>query len=405
MATLKYVLNKSRQYTNGEFLIYLRINYKGSRRLVSMKKTTSLVFWDYKNGKVVIDSGLSKERKRYLEILKSYLEEKFATYKRELINLELRKPFYTIDDIVDLIETHQSSTSLFKFTENLIARLEKSGKVGNSKAYKNTLSVFKGFRNNRDLSFDELSYKVIKNFEEDLQSRDRSVNAISFHMRTLRSVYNKAIKEGVAHLESYPFKDYQIKREKTSKRAIVKDNIASIKELDLSNNPDLDKARDYFLFSFYTRGMSFVDMAHLKVSNISEDRIYYSRNKTNQKFSIKLIPQITTIISKYNNLQNRESYLFPIIIDPAGDIYTQYRNALRLTNKKLNKIGKMVGLSVPLTTYVSRHSWATIAKREGIPTAIISEGLGHETERTTQIYLDSFENDVLDNANELISKI
>jgi integrase len=122
-------------------------------------------------------------------------------------------------------------------------------------------------------------------------------------------------------------------------------------------------------------------------------------------FRLAFTPQVSEIISRYNDLTKKDSYLFPIIIDPKGDIYTQYRNGMRLANKKLNKIGGLIGLDIPLTTYVSRHSWATIAKRSGIPTAVISEGLGHETERTTQIYLDSFENDVLDDANDLITNI
>jgi integrase len=246
---------------------------------------------------------------------------------------------------------------------------------------------------------------MLKNFEEYLQRKNLKINAISFHMRTLRAVYNRAIKEGFAKQELYPFKAYTIKREKTTKRAIVKANISELKALDLSNSPDKDQARDYFLFSFYCRGMSFVDMAYLKVSNIIGDRLYYSRNKTNQKFTIRITPQIAEIIQKYNDLKDPDSYIFPMIKNPEGDIYTQYRNAMRLTNKKLNKIGKELGTPIPLTTYVSRHSWATIAKREGIPTAVISEGLGHESERTTQIYLDSFENEVLDNANDLITNI
>jgi site-specific recombinase XerD len=391
-------------YSNGEYPIFIRIQLKSVRKLVSIKKSILPEFWDDKKGEVILKSK-SKEELRYLSLLDNFLKKKLAGYKSEYLNLEADKPYYTISDLSDLIEEKSKSTTVFKFMESYIERLEKAGKIGNSKAYKNTLGVFKEFRNKKDLTFDELNYKVLVRFEEDLQGKGRKVNAISFHMRTLRSIYNKAIKEELAHQELYPFKDYRIKREKTAKRAIIKGNITLLKEMDLSNRPEFDKARDYFLFSFYTRGMSFVDMANLKVANIINDRLIYSRNKTNQKFTIKITPQISEIISKYNDLKERDSYLFPIIINPKGDIYTQYRNGMRLTNKKLKLLGEELKLPVGLSTYVSRHSWATIAKREGIPTAVISEGLGHETERTTQIYLDSFENDVLDDANDLITNI
>lgn len=185
------------------------------------------------------------------------------------------------------------------------------------------------------------------------------------------------------------------------KRAIVNGDVKAIKNLNLCNNPELDKARDYFLFSFYPCKTTFVDIANLKVKNNAGDRLTYSKSKTNQKFTIQLTTQCLSIIEDYNDRTVKENFLFPIILHPDGDQYTQYRNGIRLTNKKLKKIGKMIGLEVPLTTYVSRHPWASIAKRSGIPTAIIYKGLSHETERTTQIYLDSFENGVLDNANDL----
>jgi site-specific recombinase XerD len=404
MAKLKYILNKSRMYSNGEYPIFIRIQLKSVRKLVSVKKSILPEFWNDKKGEVILKSK-SKEELRYLSLLDNFLKKKLAEYKSEYLILENNKPYYTISDLSDLIEEKSKSTTVFKFMEGYIERLEKAGKIGNSKAYKNTLGVFKKFRNEKDLTFDELSYKVLKRFEEDLQGKGRKVNAISFHMRTLRSIYNKAIKEEFAHQELYPFKDYRVKREKTAKRAIIKGNITLLKKMDLSKRPEYDKARDYFLFCFYTRGMSFIDLAHLKVSNIFNDRITYSRNKTNQKFTIKITPQISDIIAKYNDLNESDRYLFPIIIDPKGDIYIQYRNGMRLTNKKLKELGEELKLPVGLSTYVSRHSWATIAKREGVPTAVISEGLGHETERTTQIYLDSFENQVLDDANDLITNI
>ncbi len=221
-------------------------------------------------------------------------------------------------------------------------------------------------------------------------------------MRTLRAILNHAIKMGLVESNNYAFQNFKIKSEPTQKRAIGKDDINRITSLNLSSRPDLVLPRDLFLFSFYMRGMSFVDIAYLKVSNINNDRLTYKRKKTKQKFSIKLNDKSNEIISRYNNLKNKKNYIFPILLR-KGQEYLDYRNAMRLMNKKLKDIGDLVTLNEPLSTYTARHSWATIAKRMGVATAIISEGLGHDSEETTQIYLDSFENDVLDDANALIT--
>jgi integrase len=402
MIKVNVCLYKSKTLKDKSHPVLIRFSQLKQRKYISTGLSSTNDDWDFKANRFKTNNS----PKQKLHFKNNNLIDKLVIQARSLIvdNFDFNR-IYSIESMLEKLIKKNKPVSVFTFTESFIARLEKAGKNGNALAYKNTFGVFKSYRNEKDLSFDDLTYKVLINFEEDLQGRGRKINAISFHMRTLRSLYNKAIKEGIAQQELYPFKDYRVKREKTSKRAIIKGNISAIKDLDLSDELDLDKARDYFLFSFYTRGMAFVDIAFLKVNNIYNDRLTYTRNKTNQKFSIKLTPQITEIISKYNDLSIKDGYLFPIIIDPKGDIYTQYRNGMRLTNKKLNKLGEKIGLDIPLTTYVSRHSWATIAKREGVPTAVISEGLGHETERTTQIYLDSFENQVLDDANDLITNI
>jgi site-specific recombinase XerD len=347
----------------------------------------------------------TKEYKLFIQTLNYNLKKRESEINKVILDLEEKGKPFTVDTIVESISKTINTSSVFSFTENLVKRFKVSGKNGNSAIYNSSLTIFKKFREEKDLNFEELNYKMLINFDAYLQKEKCKVNTISVYMRTLRAIYNKAIKEGVALKELYPFDSYKVKSEKTSKRAIIKGDITQLKNLDFSKKPDKDKARDYFLFSFYTRGMAFVDIAYLKVSNIDGDRLLYSRSKTNQKFTIKLTPQVMEIITKYNDLKNKKSYIFPIIIDPEGNLYTQYRNAMSLTNKKLKKIGEDLKLNIPLTTYVSRHSWATIAKREGVPTAVISEGLGHETERTTQIYLDSFENQVLDDANDLITNI
>ena len=228
-----------------------------------------------------------------------------------------------------------------------------------------------------------------------------STNTISIYLRTLRAIINKALNDGLIDESQYPFKKISIKSEKTRKRAVNKEVIKMVEDLDVSKEKNLQLYKDLFMFSFYNRGMNFVDMAFLKVRNFEGGRLNYTRQKTGQQFSIKITDKSKSIIGRYSDLKDSDAYIFPIIFR-KGKEYLDYRNAMRLMNKKLKKISKLLKLETPLTTYVSRHSWATIAKRSGISTAIISEGLGHTTEEITQVYLDSFENEVLDDANEPI---
>lgn len=217
-------------------------------------------------------------------------------------------------------------------------------------------------------------------------------------MRNLRSAYKLAVQENLT-IDRQPFHCVYTGVDKTKKRAISIPDIRKIKSADLSHRPALDFARDMLMFSFYTRGMSFVDMAYLCKKDVASGYIIYRRRKTGQKLSIALVPEMQAIICKY---QNSTQYLLPIITKEDGTERQQYRNQLIRINRHLKKIGTMTGISIPLSTYVMRHSWATIARDKGISLSVISEGLGHDSETTTKVYLDSIQKTKVDKANRLI---
>lgn len=226
------------------------------------------------------------------------------------------------------------------------------------------------------------------------------MNSVSFYNRILRAVYNRAVEKEMT-AQRYPFKHVYTGVDKTVKRAVSLAAIRQIKELDLLSKPSLDFARDMFLFSFYTRGMSFIDMAFLKKKNLCGGILSYRRRKTGQQLFIRWEESMQEIVDKYP--ANENGYLLPIIKSPGRE-RLQYRNALRLVNNKLKAISEAAGLQTKLTMYVSRHSWASIAKSQNIPLSVISAGMGHDSENTTQIYLAALDNAVIDNANDLILK-
>lgn len=404
MASLKVVLDKQKINQEGECPVMIKVLHNRGRRLINLFQKVKIDDWDAKKSRLNEKYGTLEQRQNHIKV-NFYIESEMMKLKKIIMDFDISRTIYSVDDIVKSYYNKSSVVPIFDYINNIICSLEKIGKNGNSNVYRETMGRLKKYSNREDLTFGEVDYSFLKSFESHLQERGCKINTISFYLRTIRSIFNRAIKDGVVGEEYYPFKKITIRKEKTVKRAIYKDEIAAIKNLDLSSRPQIELARDLFLFSFYMRGMSFKDIAFLKVANIMGDRIYYSRQKTAQKLNIKLTDKAMDIILKYNDLSNKASFLFPIIRYPGKNEFSQYKNGYRKTNRRLKMLGDILNFRIPLTTYVARHSWASIAKRSGIPTSVISEGLGHDSEKTTQIYLDSFENNVLDAANELITDI
>ncbi|MCD8312774.1 MAG: site-specific integrase [Bacteroidales bacterium] len=327
----------------------------------------------------------------------------------------------------------KSDRYLFKFMGRVITRLTSLGKDQTAEIYSATLRSFQRFRCGRDVTWRNLTSNLMMEYEAWLRAGNVSTNTISFYNRILRAVYNRAVEAGLAKQE-YPFKHVYTGIDRTVKRAIPLKYIRRMKALDLSDNEDADFARDMFLFSFYTRGMSFIDMAYLKKSNLRGGSLTYTRRKTGQRLTVKWEACMQDIVDKYSGRLPRHcfgmehfsrqdldpelaqviarqtaesSFLLPIIAR-AGDeqaMRQQYKSAIRVVNKSLKTISALIGLETPLTTYVSRHSWASIAKTRNIPLSIISEGLGHDSELTTRIYLTSLDTAVVDKANHSILKM
>ena len=306
---------------------------------------------------------------------------------------------FVTDDVVVRFQDNRQGPSFNNYIRQQIARLKRLGKIRTSETYTAALRSFNGFMNDKEVLFDQINSDLIAEYEAYLKGRGNSPNTVSFYMRILKSVYNRAVEEGLTE-QRHPFKSVYTGVEKTLKRAISLNHLKRIKGLDLSLKPNLDFARDMFLFSFYTRGMSFIDMAYLRKKDLQNSILSYRRRKTGQQLFIKWEKCMQEIVDKYP--VNETEYLLPIIIQRDVDYRKQYTNELHRVNHLLKKIGKQLGLSIPLTMYVGRHSWASVAKSRNVPISVISEGMGHDSENTTQIYLASLDTSVVDKANKKI---
>ena len=297
----------------------------------------------------------------------------------------------------------KESNSFFSYMERTVAQYWRQGQFRTSETYHTTLNSFRRFRGDVDVKLEDVNSELLEAYESFLRQGSLSPNTISFYMKHLRAVYNRAVDDGLI-VDKRPFKRVSTSIEKTPKRAVSLKVIKQLKALDCSHHPSRRFARDMFLFSFYTRGMSFVDIAYLQKKNLKGDVLYYRRKKTHQPLTIHWESCMQDMLKLYG-AEPSSPYLFSIIKEPETNPRKQYQNALFRINRHLKNIGKGLGLHQPLTMYCARHSWASIARDEGIPLSVISEGMGHDSEKTTQIYLASLKTEVIDKANRKILKL
>ena len=357
--------------------------------------------WDAGRSKVLLPSGITEGRRHYLLSVKAALDDDLARFREVILRLEHAGTPYTADKVVELYTSPTDCGGFIAYARKLIGELKQIGKTRTAETYTTALNSFVRFHGECDLLFEEVDSNRMVQYETYLKENDVCPNSSSYYMRNLRAIYNRAVEEGLTEQRN-PFRHVYTGIDKTVKRAVPLKVIRQIRDTDLTLMPATDYARDLFLFSFYTRGMSFVDMAYLKKKDLQNGVLAYRRQKTGQQLFIKWEKPMQEIVEKYDT--SGIPYLLPIILDTGKDARRQYKNAAHLVNDKLKKLGERLGLGIPLTTYVARHAWASIARSKNIPLSTISEAMGHDSENTTRIYLASLDTSVVDKANSLILK-
>ena len=311
---------------------------------------------------------------------------------------------YTVDEVADRFCAQSCGVGVTAFMREQIAQLTADNRLGTARNYTRTLRSFSVFLGGGELPFAAFTERLVEEYNAYLLRRGVVRNTVSFYMRILRSVYNKTVRRRLAEPAS-PFGGVYTGVDRTRKRAIDERLIARLKSLDLPVSGALPLARDLFVFSYCMRGMAFVDMAFLRKKDMRDGAIHYVRRKTGQRMTVHLEPCMREIIGRYAP-RTRDTpylYLFPVLTaeDPAR-AYAQYQVALNYYNRLLKKLASLLGLDSGLSSYTSRHSWATAARNHNVPLPVISAGMGHTSERTTQIYLSALETSVIDSANRKI---
>lgn len=309
---------------------------------------------------------------------------------------------YTACEVADRFRAAQRNGMILCFLRCQIARLLADNRLGTARNYTRALNSFSAFLGGDDLPFTAFTERLAEAYNAYLLRRGVVRNTVSFYMRILRSVYNKAVRQHLTE-QNYPFRNVYTGIDRTRKRAVDEQLIGRLRRLDLSASAALAQARDLFIFSYCMRGMAFVDMVYLRKRDIRDGAVHYIRRKTGQQMIVHLEACMLEIIDRYRPAVRSLPYVFPVLTSEEPEkAYSQYQVALNYYNRLLKRLSALLGLETGLSSYTSRHSWATAARKHNVPLSVISAGMGHTSERTTEIYLSALETTVVDCANRQI---
>lgn len=398
--SLSLSLDTRRRRKDNSFPIIIRLGHFQKTTSIATGHAIEEIYWD-DSKKQVRRSYKGVQSVQFLNnLLLSELSKAQEIVNRLHYNGEL--DFLSVKQLKDKIVKKTKYESFFEYGLDKAKELRVAQRFGTARNYEGVLNILKVFNKNRDVKFNELNHDFLKRFEQfHLSKPGNSRNGLASYMRTIKAIYNKGIKDDIIERDSYPFHKYQIKINPTEKRAINVEYIKKILDLDLKKEHSLFHYRNYFLLSYMTMGMSYIDMAFLRKSDIVDGRIKFQRKKTSKIYDIKVTEQMKVILKFYVSKKKRNDFILPIL--KRDSLELQYKDAqwgLKNYNKGLKKIAELCHIEERLTSYVTRHSFATHALFKNIPLPAISAMLGHSKLSTTQIYLKSLPSNVLDTYQE-----
>lgn len=400
MASIKLKFRPS-LISDKEGTLYYQIIHERKVRQLTSGYTIASDQWDSRRSTIIY----SRQPERHPDILtlRERIRCDMERIARIVRNLDGKRLTYSADDVIYEFRRYSRDGSLRVVICRMIDELKRRGQMRSAETYRAALNSFSRFLSrdgSNDMMLDAITSQTMLSYEAYLKARGNMPNTTSFYMRILRAVYNHAVESDIIE-DRHPFRKVFTGADKTVKRALPLAQLKKIRNLDLSQSPRDTLARDMFMMSFYLRGMSFIDMAFLRKSDLSGGYITYRRRKTGQQLRIRWTAEMQEILDRHR--PNPTRYLLPIIMREDINQRNAYRNASERINRSLRKIAQLADIQIPLTLYCARHSWASAAQTKGIPLSVISEGMGHDSEATTRIYLASIDTaSAVDRANALI---
>ena len=394
MSTTVYVVcYKSKVLKNNESPLMIRVCKDRKMKYQSLGISILPKYWDFKANKPTSKCP----NKEYIERL---IAEKVKVYTDKVIEFKSQEKEFTATSLMEKVNKPVKRKTVQEVFNQYIQELESANRLRYADMYKCTMHSLIKFNKHLDIPFSDMDTIWLKRYEVWLQSQGLAINTLGTRFRHLRVIYNFAIEEKIVKSEYYPFNSFKVSKlsQTTAKRSIQKDEILFV--LNYQGQTPLEcLAIDLFTFSYLAAGINFGDIARLTKDNILENRLIYIRKKTQKQIKVSLQEQAIKLIQKYSMPDN--PYLFPILSSfhkTEQQKVNRIHKIIAKVNKSLKEIGERLNIPIDLTTYVARHSFATVLKRSGVNTSLICEALGHSSERVTQIYLDSFGNEQMEDA-------
>lgn len=391
--TVNVVCYKSKVLKNNESPLMIRVCKDRKMKYQSLGISILPKYWDFKANKPTSKCP----NKEYIERL---IAEKVKVYTDKVIEFKSQEKEFTATSLMEKVNKPVKRKTVQEVFNQYIQELESANRLRYADMYKCTMHSLIKFNKHLDIPFSDMDTIWLKRYGVWLQSQGLTINTLGTRFRHLRVIYNFAIEEKIVKSEYYPFNSFKVSKlsQTTAKRSIQKDEILSV--LNYQGQTPLEcLAIDLFTFSYLAAGINFGDIARLTKDNILENRLIYIRKKTQKQIKVSLQEQAIKLIQKYSMPDN--PYLFPILSNfhkTEQQKVNRIHKIIAKVNKSLKEIGERLNIPIDLTTYVARHSFATVLKRSGVNTSLICEALGHSSERVTQIYLDSFGNDQMEDA-------
>ena len=397
--SVEAICYKVRPLRDNTYPLMLRLTQHRKRKYISLGVSVLEKDWDFKKNQ---PKKSCPDREAILKLI----SDKVSAYNSLIMDLTARQQPFTVSSLILALENRTKVKTVSEMYDYLIDEFRKSDHLGTMSVYQQSKSSLTKFNRTLDIPFSDIDCQWLERYEKWLKGRNIKDTTVSILFRTLRSVFNRALSMKLIKQDIYPFNDFKVSKfdVRTKKRAVTKEDVKKIMSLDLSGERQyMQLARDIFLFSYFGAGINFSDIALLRYGDIQDGRIRYIRKKTGKEISFPLSDAGKAIIRKYSKPDaTNADYIFPILDRKIHRTEMQRKNRIHKVIGKVNpclaEIGRMAGLETHLTTYVARHTFATVLKRSGVNIAIISESMGHSDIATTQIYLDSFENSQIDEA-------
>lgn len=391
--TVNVICYKSKVLKNNESPLMVRVCKDRKRKYISLGLSINPAHWDF-------NKNAPKPQCPNKEYLDTLIAKTIQEYSAQIIEMKAMDRDFTANTLAEKVSNPTKLKTVGDVFLEQMQALRDAQRLTYMLSIQQTYNSLLEFNKHLNIYFVDIDVPWLKRYETWLRKHGLSGNTIKGRFVDIRTMYNAAIAENLIKVEHYPFRQFKIAKlqQETAKRAISKEDISRIIEYQ-TNNKLVQFAIDIFTFSYIMAGINFVDISTLTRDNIMNNRLVYVRHKTKKLIKLPLHPKALELIGKYQNDNN--PHLFPILMayhKTEQQKCNRVHKVIVNVNNRLKKIGEELELPITLTTYVARHSYATVLKRSGVSTSIISESLGHSSERVTQIYLDSFDNEQVDEA-------